>query len=160
MEVYLEARDLFPMLPGEIWEKIMWFVLLQTMKEKLSYCLPMWQEFDVMEEIRQSEEEEGGWSWDGHSHTTICANNVLHSTVLGYDHVFYTDCCMWFDSEEDPSMNHDDLVRTQPDKVYYKTHTFGLVKNRKDGVPGIYRVNYLTYLYLDGTCRLSSVDYE
>lgn len=159
MEVYLEARNLFPMLPGEIWEKIMWFVLQSTMSDKLRYCLPMWQEFDVMEDLLHTEEEQEE-TWDGHSHTTICANNVLHSDVLGYDHIFYTDCCMWLDSEEDPRMNHDDVVRTQPDRVYYKTHTFGLVKKRKDGVPGTYRVNYLTYIYLDGSARLISIDYE
>jgi hypothetical protein len=158
MEVYLEARTLFPMLPGEIWEKIMWFVLLQTMKEKLTFCLPMWQEFDVMEDIRAGEE---GWDWDGHSHTTIMANNVLNNlNIVCYDHIFYTDCCMWLDSEEDPSLNHEDIVRTQPNRVYYKTHTFGLVKQRKDGEKGTITVNYLTYFYLDGSTRLVSIDYE
>jgi hypothetical protein len=111
-----------------------------------------------MEEIHGEENEE---PWDGHSHTTIMANNILrHSDVLCYDHVFYTDCCMWLDSEEDPTLNHEDIVRTRPNRVYYKTHTFGLVKKRRDGLPGTYRVNYLTYMYLDGSTRLVSIDYE
>ena len=164
MEVYLEARKLFPQLPGELWERIMWFVLRGLMEDKLSTCFPMFHECDVMEEYYDCHPEDRvADDWDGHSHTTIMANNVLHhDSVLCYDHVFYTDCCMWIEREHELTLEDraSDVLAAIADVVYYRTHTFGLIKKRKDGVAGNYRVNYITHIYVDGTARLVAQEYE
>ena len=55
MEKYIALRSLFPQLPFELWQRILWFILRFTLKEKLQQCLPMKINHDVYENVHNYE---------------------------------------------------------------------------------------------------------
>jgi hypothetical protein len=159
MEKYNAMRQFFPQLPYELWQRVLWFVLRFTLKEKLEQCFPLDINFDVYENFYEFENE----NWDGHCHTTLCDNAIVDNTILGYSHKFYTDCCMWYEGyhreEIVSTRDHEMLYNERAHKIFYKTHTFILEKRRVD-VDKPYKVFYLSQIYLDGSVQLVGVDYE
>lgn len=161
-ETYRSLKFLFPKLPNELWLKICWYLLRSMMEEKIKMILPLEEEFDMFERLSFED-----LAWD-HSHTTIMANDIMFDpNIIYYDHVFYTDCSMWYEAEgEDiiesvsPHEQPDWLFKSRASEIFYKTHTFGLVKRRKEDPTGEYRVNYVVQIYLDGSAKLVSVDFE
>lgn len=160
MEKYNEFRQFFPQLPYELWQRVLWFVLRFTLKEKLKNCLPLKNNLNVYENFHNFDNE----NWDGHCHTTFINNVVVDKNILGYSFKFYTDCCMWYEGyerEEIVSMrDHEMFYHERAHMIFYKTHTFVLMKRRLDNPDLYYKVIYLSQIYLDGSVQLVEVTRE
>lgn len=154
----------FP-LPGELKEKILWFLLMGIMEDKLSNCLPRIGQLDIFEKTFNET-----MVWTGHIHTTTCSNFIEENRIImAYDHVFQTDCGMWFESS---NVEEQEFSEANFHQIYYKSHCFGLLKKGKMPLDGEesddsfvsdddnyndYVVNYYSLYYLDGSIKLASV---
>lgn len=153
-------RQFFPQLPYELWQRILWYILRLTVEEKLEQCLPIKSNFDVYENIHHFENE----NWDGHSHTTMMDNAIVDHKILGYSHVFHTDCAMWFEGYDQEEIlttaQHEYYYRERAHMIFYRNHRFTLEKRRIDFPELSYKVHYLSQIYLDGTVQLVGVEHE
>lgn len=143
-------------LPYEIKERVFWFLKLEIVKEKLVACLP-----STVDHLSRTMDAAG--NWDGHGHTTIASNMIFdHPHILAYDHTFYTDCCSWLEYEEEEELSMDVDEQEEGSRIYYRTQTFGLLKQK----PFVYDeriemkeyvINYVYYYYYDGSVKLQEV---